>query len=174
MVGSFNRSDTGAVSVGVLKFDTAASTLIDTNDSSLGLLTADHSTTVSTSTGNVTTSYYLLNVSAATAPTGTEIKLDASTSNQDIDGMISAVDSMLLKMTDTAATLGATNSRVTMQNDFVSNLMDTIDKGVGRLVDADMNQESTKLKALQTQQQLGIQALSIANTDSQNILSLFR
>jgi len=61
-----------------------------------------------------------------------------------------------------------------MQNEFVANLMDTIGKGVGRLVDADMNQESTKLKALQTQQQLGIQSLSIANSDSQNILSLFR
>jgi flagellin len=174
MVGSFNRSDTGAVSVGVLKFDTATSTLIDTNDSSLGLLTADHSTTVVTSTGNVTNTYYLLNVSAATGPNGTEIKLDASTTNQDIDGMISAVDSMLSSMTDTAANLGAANSRITMQNDFVKNLMDTIDKGVGRLVDADMNEESTKLKALQTQQQLGIQALSIANSNSENILSLFR
>ena len=61
-----------------------------------------------------------------------------------------------------------------MQEDFVSNLMDTIDKGIGRLVDADMNEESTRLKALQVQQQLGIQALSIANSNSQNILSLFR
>ena len=49
-----------------------------------------------------------------------------------------------------------------------------IDKGVSKLVDADMNEESTKLKALQTQQQLGIQALSIANSNAQNILSLFR
>ena len=49
-----------------------------------------------------------------------------------------------------------------------------ISKGVGRLVDADMNEESTKLKALQTQQQLGIQALSIANSSSSNVISLFR
>ena len=88
--------------------------------------------------------------------------------------MISAVDKMLSSMTDTAANLGAANSRIDMQNDFVTNLMDTITKGVGRLVDADMNEESTKLKALQTQQQLGIQSLSIANSDSQNILQLFR
>ncbi|MGP4667681.1 flagellin, partial [Agrobacterium pusense] len=46
--------------------------------------------------------------------------------------------------------------------------------GIGRLVDAEMNEESTKLKALQTQQQLAVQALSIANNDSQSILSLFR
>jgi len=174
MVGSFNRSDTGAVSVGVLKFDTAESTLIDENDSNLGLLTADLSITHPAGTSTQTTSFFLLNVSAATAPTGTEIKLDSTTSNDDIDGMISAVDSMLGTMTNTAAVLGAANSRIDMQNAFVSNLMDTITKGVGRLVDADMNEESTKLKALQTQQQLGIQSLSIANSDSQNILSLFR
>jgi flagellin len=175
MVGSFNRSDTGAVSVGVLKFDTADSTLIDTNDATKGLLTADFSVTQPNGTSTTTASYFLLDVGTTTGgTTGTEIKLDASTSNDDLDGMISAVDGMLAKMTDAAATLGAANSRIDMQNDFVTDLMDTIDKGVGRLVDADMNEESTKLKALQTQQQLGIQALSIANSNSDNILQLFR
>ncbi|MFZ0851073.1 MAG: flagellin, partial [Hyphomicrobiaceae bacterium] len=53
-------------------------------------------------------------------------------------------------------------------------LMDAIDRGIGTLVDADMNEESTKLQALQVKQQLGIQALSIANSSSQSILSLFR
>jgi flagellin len=174
MVGSFNRTDAGAVSVGVLKFDTADSTLIDTNDVTKGLLTGNVTVTQPAGTGTTTTSYFLLDVGAATAAGGAEIALDSSTSNDNIDGMINAVESMLSSMTDTAATLGATNTRIDMQNSFVTNLMDTIDKGVGRLVDADMNQESTKLKALQTQQQLGIQSLSIANSDSQNILSLFR
>ncbi len=53
-------------------------------------------------------------------------------------------------------------------------LGDTIDKGVGRLVDADMNEASTRLKALQTQEQLSVQALSIANTSADAILSLFQ
>ena len=53
-------------------------------------------------------------------------------------------------------------------------LTDSIDRGVGQLVDADMNKESTRLQALQVQQQLGIQALSIANGNTQSILSLFR
>jgi flagellin len=88
--------------------------------------------------------------------------------------MISAVDAMLSNLTDAASTLGAITSRIDMQENFVANLMDVIDKGVGRLVDADMNEESTRLKALQTQQQLGIQALSIANTNSENILRLFQ
>ncbi|PWV94433.1 flagellin-like protein, partial [Hoeflea marina] len=83
-------------------------------------------------------------------------------------------DSMFSQMTDAASNLGAVNKRISMQEDFVSNLSDSISKGIGRLVDADMNEESTRLKALQTQQQLGIQSLSIANSNSQNVLALFR
>ena len=77
-------------------------------------------------------------------------------------------------MTTAASDLGAAKKRVDLQMEFTSNLMDTIDRGVGTLVDADMNKESTRLQALQVQQQLGIQALSIANGNSQTILSLFR
>jgi flagellin len=91
-----------------------------------------------------------------------------------LDNMISAVDEALSDMTSAAASLGSISSRIDMQSDFVNKLSDSIDSGVGRLVDADMNEESTRLKALQTQQQLAIQALSIANSDSQNVLSLFR
>jgi flagellin len=58
--------------------------------------------------------------------------------------------------------------------DFVKSLMDSVDRGIGQLVDADMNAESTRLAALQVQQQLGTQALSIANQNSQSILALFK
>ncbi len=94
--------------------------------------------------------------------------------NDVIAALTSFVDGQLEKMTSAAAKLGAVSKRIEMQNDFVSKLSDSLDKGVGRLVDADMNEESTRLKALQTQQQLAIQSLSIANADGQNILSLFR
>ena len=77
-------------------------------------------------------------------------------------------------VTTAGATLGAAKAQVTGQIDYVSKLMDAVDKGVGSLVDADMNAESARLASLQVQQQLGIQALSIANQNSQNILSLFR
>ncbi|WP_068316736.1 flagellin [Polycladidibacter hongkongensis] len=87
---------------------------------------------------------------------------------------INAVDEQLSEMTTAATNLGSAKKRITMQKEFVTNLSDSITRGVGQLVDADMNAESTRLKALQTQQQLGIQALSIANAGAQNILSLFR
>ncbi|SMF43526.1 flagellin [Xaviernesmea oryzae] len=96
-------------------------------------------------------------------------------SDENIMGaLISFVDGQLELMTSAAAKLGSISMRIEMQENFASKLSDSIDSGVGRLVDAEMNEESTKLKALQTQQQLAIQALSIANSDSQNILSLFR
>ena len=59
-------------------------------------------------------------------------------------------------------------------DDFNEMRMDTVDKGVGRLVDNDMDESSARLKALQTQKQLGIQALSIANGQAENILKLFQ
>lgn len=87
---------------------------------------------------------------------------------------LAGIDKMLGSVTTAASDLGAIKTRVDSQGEFVSKIMDAIDRGIGQLVDADMNAESARLSALQTQQQLGVQALSIANQSSQNILSLFR
>jgi len=91
-----------------------------------------------------------------------------------IQQMLNVVDTATKELTSGATTLGAAQKRINIQKDATQSLMDSIDRGVGQLVDADMNQESTRLQALQVQQQLGIQALSIANAGSQSILSLFR
>lgn len=91
-----------------------------------------------------------------------------------LDALISGVDAALTDMTSAAASLGSISSRIDLQSEFVNKLSDSIESGVGRLVDADMNEESTRLKALQTQQQLAIQSLSIANSASENVLTLFR
>lgn len=99
---------------------------------------------------------------------------DSTADITDLEDMIKAVDGAVQSITGAASSLGAVKTRVGMQQDFVSSMMDAIDRGVGQLVDADMTKESTRLQALQVQQQLGIQALSIANSNSQNILSLFR
>lgn len=93
---------------------------------------------------------------------------------QTLETYIKAVDSASKDIADAATNLGAIKNRVDRQQDFVKKMVDSIDRGIGQLVDADMNAESTRLQALQVQQQLGIQALSIANGNSQSILSLFR
>ncbi len=61
-----------------------------------------------------------------------------------------------------------------MQKEFLNALTDRIDTGVGSMIDADMESEAARLQALQVQQQLATQSLSIANQAPQNILSLFR
>lgn len=73
-----------------------------------------------------------------------------------------------------AAALGASAGRIASQGEFVGKVMDSMKSGIGALVDTDMEAASARLQALQTQQQLGVQALSIANQAPQTILSLFR
>jgi flagellin len=99
---------------------------------------------------------------------------DSSADLGRLEVMIRGVDKGLEAITDAATNLGSLKARIGLQQDFVKALRDSMDRGIGQLVDADMSAESTRLQALQTQQQLGIQALSIANAGSQNILSLFR
>ncbi|MBB3560647.1 flagellin [Rhizobium sp. BK512] len=92
----------------------------------------------------------------------------------DLQVALQGVDLTIGKMTDAASKLGSMQKRIDMQQNFVSDLRDSIQSGIGRLVDANMEEEATRLAALQTQQQLAIQALSIANASTQNILILFR
>lgn len=72
------------------------------------------------------------------------------------------------------STLGAASRKIDAQSTFTSKLSDTIEAGIGNLVDADLAKESARLQALQVKQQLGVQALSIANQAPQTITSLFR
>jgi flagellin len=94
--------------------------------------------------------------------------------NTDMAEALTLVDAALAAMTSAGAELGSISMRIELQEEFVNKLSDSLESGIGRLVDADMNEESTRLKALQTQQQLAIQSLSIANSSSEVILSLFR
>jgi flagellin len=87
---------------------------------------------------------------------------------------LGAIEGLIQTSIDSAAALGSAGKRIETQTSFVGNLIDNLTSGIGALVDADMEAASAKLQALQTQQQLGVQALSIANQAPQTILSLFR
>ncbi|OIP82958.1 MAG: flagellin [Rhodobacterales bacterium CG2_30_65_12] len=84
------------------------------------------------------------------------------------------IETMINVAIDAAADFGSSAGRVETQNEFIGKLTDSLKAGIGSLVDADMEAASARLQALQVQQQLGTQALSIANQAPQNILSLFR
>ena len=111
----------------------------------------------------------------ATSKGASILSIDASNATtSQITRYIKNVNDAINKVTAAASTLGAVAKRIDLQKTFVDTLIDTIDKGVGNLIDADLNEESTRLQALQTKQQLGVQALSIANSSTQSILRLFQ
>jgi flagellin len=162
LVASYSRDSSGAITIGTIDVDISAtgSMLIDSSGGGAGVL--DQSRTV-TSGGTYTV--LNLDISGLT---------DATADLTDLEDYISGVDAAISSMTDAGTGLGAAKSRISLQKDFVSKLMDAIDTGIGQLVDADMNEESTRLQALQVRQQLGVQALSIANQSAQQILQLFQ
>jgi flagellin len=88
--------------------------------------------------------------------------------------MIDTVDKAIGTATNKLASLGTASTGLDTHLTFVGKLQDSLDAGVGNLVDADLAKESAKLQSLQTKQQLGVQALSIANQSTSSILSLFR
>lgn len=84
------------------------------------------------------------------------------------------IDTLIKTAIDAAAAFGTVQNRLEIQNEFVGKLTDNLKAGIGSMVDADMEEASARLQALQTQQQLGVQSLSIANQAPQSVLSLFR
>jgi flagellin len=88
--------------------------------------------------------------------------------------MITIVNSAITSVSSALSKLGTGSKSIGSHLTFVSKLQDTLDAGVGNLVDADLAKESAKLQALQTKQQLGVQALSIANQSTSPLMSLFR
>ena len=88
--------------------------------------------------------------------------------------VLSLVETSLANVDNALATLGTSSNALDTHLNFVSQLLDTLTTGIGNLVNADLAKESATLQALQTKQQLGIQALSIANSSSSALLSLFR
>jgi flagellin len=168
IVASFTRSG-GVVAVQTITIDTSSMDLFDTNaaatNAAAGIL--DGNRTTAGVIDNTATTWSVSNLTIAAL---TDSAADLAT----LDGYIKGSDAAIKEMTTAASSLGAVKSRIGLQQDFVKGLMDALDRGIGTLVDADMNEESTRLQALQVQQQLGIQALSIANAASQNILRLFQ
>ncbi len=90
------------------------------------------------------------------------------------DNFLSSVNSSITNLNASLSRLGAAHKAYELHSTFVSKMQDSIEAGIGNLVDADLSKESARLQALQVQQQLGAQALSIANQAPQIILNLFQ
>jgi flagellin len=156
----------------------AAENDLDTNVLSItsngGVLTAKSQVTDATDT-------MVVRVDGINAPTSVTIGgglekiagFDVTT-DAGANGALAAIEFMIQTAVDSAASFGSAQGRIETQASFVSKLTDSLRSGIGTLVDANMEEASARLQALQVQQQLGIQSLSIANQAPQSILSLFR
>ncbi|MAU53710.1 MAG: flagellin [Roseovarius sp.] len=111
--------------------------------------------------------------SAASGGLGALQTIDVTT-DAGATGALAAIEGLIDQSIDAAAAFGSAQSRIETQSDFVSKLTDSLRSGIGSLVDADLEEASARLQALQVQQQLATQSLSIANQAPQSILALFR
>ncbi|MBV7393839.1 flagellin [Mameliella sediminis] len=96
------------------------------------------------------------------------------TTQEGVDSALTEMEGLLQTAIDAAAAFGSAEMRLDTQKEFVSGLTDALKSGIGTLVDADLEEVSAKLQAQQVQQQLAMQALSIANQSPRSLLSLFR
>jgi flagellin len=96
------------------------------------------------------------------------------TTNEGANAALGNIETLISAAIDAAASFGSAQGRIDTQTSFITSLTDSLKAGIGTMVDADMEEASARLQALQVQQQLGIQSLSIANQQPQSILSLFR
>ena len=145
------------------KFD--GSNLVDGTDANMQALANTDGSSFITATGrDLSLGGSIVTVAAA----------DTITNAVDADAMITAIDSSLDALNLALAQLGTDSKKLGIHKSFVSKLSDELLNGIGNLVDADVATESARLQALQTKQQLGVQALSIANQAPTILLSLFR
>jgi len=96
------------------------------------------------------------------------------TTQGNAQNLLAALDTAITGLNRDLATMGSQSRALEAQNNFLTKLSDSLEKGVGNLVDADLAKESARLQSLQIKQQLGAQALSIANQAPSLVLSLFR
>lgn len=111
--------------------------------------------------------------SASTGGLGAVQNIDVTT-DSGATSALTAIDGLIDQAISAASSFGSDQGRIETQSQFISNLTDSLTSGIGTLVDANMEEASARLQALQVQQQLAVQSLSIANQAPQTILSLFR
>ncbi len=104
---------------------------------------------------------------------GSTASLQSNTASTSL-AMIATVNTAIGKVSTALAKLGTGSKALDLHLTFINKLQDSIDNGIGNLVDADLAKESAKIQSLQTRQQLGVQALAIANSSTQIMLSLFK
>ncbi len=167
-------NDVGSNLSGLLKINTSddltvSFTNVDNPETTDGTITIKNNGTTAITAFSATVK------GGGTAGGGLELldDIDVTTSSK-AEGSLDLIESLIEVAIDAASSYGSSEKRLESQQSFISKLTDSLKSGIGSLVDANLEETSARLQALQVQQQLGTQALSIANQAPQSILSLFR
>ncbi|KUJ77904.1 flagellin [Ruegeria marisrubri] len=167
---AFNDRVSAAVEDGTLSSGTSLKAAVTVAASGVATITF----TGETGTGN-NVSLQAIETAGVTIGGGLEdlANIDVTTA-AGAKSALTDIEGLIQTAIDSAASFGSARGRIETQSEFVSKLSDSLKSGIGAMVDADMEEASARLQALQTQQQLAVQSLSIANQAPQTILSLFR
>ena len=166
-IDATSTADVIAVGVKAAIEASGANVSVDYNATNSGRLVITNEDT----TNGVTVSGQFNNVSAGGL--GALAAIDVS-SDAGAAAALGSIETLIDTAIDASAAFGSVEGRIGIQSEFISNLTDSLKSGIGAMVDADMEEASARLQALQVQQQLGVQSLSIANQTPQTLLSLFR
>lgn len=184
--GSLQAGDTIELSIGettgkysIREGDTADSIATGLKDSLVGAGLSEDNFSLTLAAGQLTVANLTNNADIevgyeVSRGTGSLAELDNIDVTTDPTGALDEIEAMLSGAIDAAASFGSSEGRLETQANFISKLSDSLKSGIGSMVDANMEETSARLQALQVQQQLGVQSLSIANQAPQSILSLFR
>lgn len=118
--------------------------------------------------------FWGINVNIEPIPKMNFLDIDIEQNPNDVSSYISYIETVTGRITDAASILGSVGKRIDMQSNFASRLMDSISSGIGRLIDADMDEAATRMKALEARKELALETLHIANAQARNIAILFQ
>ncbi|MDZ7875475.1 MAG: flagellar hook associated protein [Rhizobium sp.] len=171
LLASVTTGDDGGLSINMVDFDTAKSTLVSRQEARDGVLTRAYA---GTSLGGVPYNYYLMDAqSREPAEAGArEIRIDSGTTSDEIDGMISTLNRVLIDMVSASAEVSTTRSQVTGGGVLLQGLQGTSELGVSRLVDTELNEQRVRLTAEKVQDQLQSSGLNMANVSMTSWLKL--
>lgn len=171
LLASVTTGEDGGLSINMVDFDTAKSTLISRQEAKDGMLTRAYA---GTTLGGVPYNYYLIEAGAREPNEvgAREIRIGSSTSGDEIDGMISSLNRVLIDMVGASAEVSATRNQVTSGDVLVQGLRGATELGVSRLVDTELNEQSVRLTAEKVQDQLQSSSLNMANVSMTSWLKL--
>ena len=174
IVSGFQRSSNGNVALATQGVPQAETVLIDHYDANRGLLTGPVDANISNPDGTATArNYYLLDSGSITAASGTEIAISDSTTDQELQDMMSVVDQLMSNVNKLTARLGDMVNRVSTNREYVTAISESLDKSIGRFVDVDMEEAGVRLTAAKTQQSLAAENVALANANSKKLAVLF-